>query len=518
MPVVSIDCTSSSFDVCVIGAGPAGLAAAFELHNRGLKVIVVEAGPGTDAAEVDIVDPTRHATMAAATKSGLGGTSQKWGGRCVPLDPADFEARDYQDGPNWPFQYEELSPWWDAGAAFLGSQMKTSPPPGAFSKLRRHDASRSETWAAELDLSRLWRRRIEAADGPLFLTGARAIGFAHRERTIKGVKIRFGGVKRIVHARRVVVAAGGLSSLRLLLLLNQAAPGLVSGAARLGVGYMGHLTGSIAELAPVDSHSIDAFRRSPCAGGGFQRRRIQPIAGTVRAAKAMNIAFWLDNPPAEDPAHGSGASSAKYLLAGRMLTRGAPSLRPHLRNVAADPIGAATGVFAAAVGRVGLDRWRPTPLIRSRHGWRLHYHAEQAWRTENRVSLSDRCDADGLPRAKVEYGFDDADISSIVTAHNTLNEDLKAAGAGALYFVAPAEALASAVKAGARDGYHQIGGAVMSNSDADGVTSAYGEVFGLSGLYVASSAIFPRSSQANPTLPIVALALRTADHIAKTVT
>ena len=50
-------------------------------------------------------------------------------------------------------------------------------------------------------------------------------------------------------------------------------------------------------------------------------------------------------------------------------------------------------------------------------------------------------------------------------------------------------------------------------AERSGVVDRDGKVFGVNNLYVAGSAVFPTSSQANPTLTIVAMALRLADHL-----
>ena len=55
----------------------------------------------------------------------------------------------------------------------------------------------------------------------------------------------------------------------------------------------------------------------------------------------------------------------------------------------------------------------------------------------------------------------------------------------------------------------------MADDPRHGVTDGFGRVFGLDNLYVAGSSLFPTSGWANPTLTIVALALRTADHISQ---
>src|SRR5258707_196772 len=112
------------FDLCVVGGGPVGLAVALEAAERGLGVVLVEAGPADRAATpvntVEIADPARHAPMSIAVASGLGGTSKIWGGRCVAFDPVDFAARDYVRETAWPFSQEVVERYYTAAARLLG--------------------------------------------------------------------------------------------------------------------------------------------------------------------------------------------------------------------------------------------------------------------------------------------------------------------------------------------------------------------------------------------------------------
>jgi choline dehydrogenase-like flavoprotein len=64
-------------------------------------------------------------------------------------------------------------------------------------------------------------------------------------------------------------------------------------------------------------------------------------------------------------------------------------------------------------------------------------------------------------------------------------------------------------------GYHHMGTTRMAEDPRRGVTDARTRVHGIGNLYVAGSSLFPTSGWANPTLTIVALALRTADEVSK---
>ena len=93
---------------------------------------------------------------------------------------------------------------------------------------------------------------------------------------------------------------------------------------------------------------------------------------------------------------------------------------------------------------------------------------------------------------------------------------MREAGVGQLVYRLPPEERKESVWDQATDGFHQIGGARMALSRETGVVDNNCRVFDLPNVYIASSCIFPSSSQANPTFMGVALALRLADHLALT--
>jgi glycine/D-amino acid oxidase-like deaminating enzyme len=88
-------------DVCIVGAGPVGIALALECERRGLSVTLLESGgDGFDAnaqalSTMEIVDPRHHAPSDLVVRRALGGTSLIWCGRCVPYDDIDFELREH---------------------------------------------------------------------------------------------------------------------------------------------------------------------------------------------------------------------------------------------------------------------------------------------------------------------------------------------------------------------------------------------------------------------------------------
>jgi choline dehydrogenase-like flavoprotein len=256
------------------------------------------------------------------------------------------------------------------------------------------------------------------------------------------------------------------------------------------------------------------------------RRRILPRQETLGCDGGVNIAFWLENASNENPSHGSSVASAKYVAA-RMLRalagRGGDDapLKPHLDNIARAPVTAAWGLgragYLLAMTRITGRLPRPPLSVPSGAGlWRLDYHAEQKPDPANRVTLSTaRRDSAGLPALHIDFRFRPHDIEPVLRAHEALDEDLRAAGAGRLILRGDRQACLEMIKSFARDGYHQLGGAVMSTDPAGGVVDPNLRAHDLENLYAVSGSALPSGGQANPTLTVVALARRLADHLTR---
>ncbi|ETX12936.1 hypothetical protein OCH239_15260 [Roseivivax halodurans JCM 10272] len=489
------------YDLCVVGAGAAGLALAFAANLQGLSVLVVERGGKTgapDSGKAHFIAGNAHDPLSHIARSGIGGTLDIWGRRCVPFDPEDFERN---AEPDWPISYDEYARWVGPAAAWLRVPDAFVPgAPAGWTELNGVRADTSEALSPATLTADLRRQCREDSSAPHLLISAEAVALNWQGTSVVGVMLRHDGAIRHIRARHVVLTGGGLPSAQLLLAEAARHPGRLSGAAQLGRGYMGHLTGSIATLSFHDPIRARDFAYAIDATGTPWRRRLLTGAPEPRAA------FWLESPDASDPDHRSGELSLKALLHGTP----AGQMARHLANIASDPGGALATVAA---------RWRqgagaPNRLVPGLARYRVAYHAEHLRELRNRVRLAHLPGALDLPPLEITFGFGHATVSGVVAAHRKLAEALAASGMGALHLSGSDDQLLQKVTATARDGYHQIGLARMATDPERGVVDANCRVFGTDNLYVASSAVFPRSSQANPTLSIVAFALRLAKHLA----
>ncbi|MBC8055717.1 MAG: hypothetical protein H7Y61_03985, partial [Rhizobiales bacterium] len=468
-----------------------------------------------------------------------------------PLDPLDFEARPGVRGAAWPIAHDEVAAHYpracryaDCGdASFRLAEAWGGRPAAPIAEGFVDAEVRSdhlERWCAVPALVERLGPMIDSEPRIRTRIGQTCIGLELRDggRTVAGVRLVYtlsgAAVAEPLRADAVVLACGGVESTRLLLHFAHASTPLrVEGRAFLGVGYMGHLSGKIAsiQLAGDAAKTIYDFER---IGGRYLRRRFVLSESALRELGLLNIAMWLDNPPPADPAHGSGILSAAYLgmrmpVIGRRLApnairqsllrrASAGGLAPHIANVVRSLPSTLAFVTRFIRSRYFSTPRRPGFFAHSPSNlYALHFHAEQTPNDDSRIELDTARDALGVPRARLSLRFSRRDAESIVAAHAALDRHLRSHGIGELrYWYPPAERV-DAVLHQARDGFHQLGGTRMAAGPEAGVTDCEGRVFGTNNLYVCSSALFPTSGQANPTLTILALAIRQAAHLAATV-
>ena len=113
-------------DICIIGTGPAGATIARELSNTSLRVTVLESGgterqEETDALnEIESVGWPRVIDQWLVRNRIVGGSSYTWHGRCAPFNEIDLQFRDWVPYSGWPLEMDDLIPYFDRGARYLG--------------------------------------------------------------------------------------------------------------------------------------------------------------------------------------------------------------------------------------------------------------------------------------------------------------------------------------------------------------------------------------------------------------
>lgn len=534
-------------DVAVVGAGPAGIVVALSLADAGHRVLLIESGatrydPATQQlSDVDGNDP-HHAPMQIATRRAIGGTSNLWGGRCVPFDPVDFEPRELVDGSQWPLGYEDIAPFFQRACDWCvcgDARFEARDIPGLAERaivpgFSDGDVSASslERWSLPTRFGREYGPRLERSPNVTLVTGLTCTEIACSEsgdevdhlvaRTLDG---RYATVR----ADQYVVACGGVESTRLLFASNRLHPdGLGNHSGHLGRWYMAHVTARIADVRFTTPPSETIYGHERDQAGVYVRRRFAFSPDTQRADALPNAVLWLVNPKLADATHGSGVLSLVYLLLISPLGHRfvAEAIRkdhieakepvpvwPHIRNVLRSPLSTLRFALAFGYGRF-LRRGRKIPgffVPTASNAYPLQYHGEHLPSYDSYVKPSGQVDAMGMPRLETHLEFSDEDVAGTLRAHHRLDRALREQGRGRLEFTH--DDSEAAIREGLKGGFHQAGTTRMSELPDDGVVDDQLAVHGFDDLFIASSSVFVTSSQANSTFMIVAFAVRLADHL-----
>jgi len=527
-------------DICIVGAGAAGLTLACELDGSGLRVLLLDAG---DLASLSGISPDYaghaeppHPDPTEFRRVGFGGTTVAWGGRCVPYDPIDFERRAHVAESGWPIGYEDVAQHYaramqycDAGANEFGA---AEALPGALPTLPGFDAAppellldRLERYSLPTHFGLRYRERISASSNVLAVLDARCVRLvrAAGEDRIEAVEVvRKDGGRHLARAARVVLAMGGIEIPRLLLASDPEGPGLGNRYDHVGRWYTCHFENLCARLSVGTAAVPFEFEKS--RDGVYCRRKLQFSAAAQREHRLLNTAFRLHFPNYADASHGSAVLSTIYLVKSllipeyqKLLQGGAGEVvnsprAEHLRNLLTGLPQLARFAFEWLFLNKLATRKLPYTLIRNADGsFPLEFNAEQTPLFDSRVRLGDETDRHGLRRVDIRWRLAPDDVDAAFRAFTLLQQIINRNPLCRMDF--DADRLRGLLARSIPVGGHHIGTARMAASATNGVVDADCAVFGLPNLYLASSATFPTSGHANPTLTIVAMAIRLAAHL-----
>lgn len=486
-------------DLCIVGAGPAGLALAREFLDRDLRVLLVESGAAQPRPQDQILN---HGVIAGAPSNAFelgrvrafGGASWAWEGQCVALDEA-LRERHWIEGATWPLRAEALASYWRRAENFFGipadgtrSAVGHRQPPfdGAQLSLER------SRFARPVNVGRSQLDSFRRSSKVTTLLGAnvtrlRLAGAGHRVEDAEVATL--GGVRGRIRAARFVLCCGGIENARLLMLTGDLAQRLPA----LGRYFQDHMLARAAWIEPIDRQRLQDEFAADLRNRSWPRLAL--AAERQREAGVLGCHAYVG----WDPPRGATALRA---LTGRSQT-----LRTRARS-ATEVAGDLPDLLNAAGRRVrGLSSAPRTGRM-----W-LDVRCEQAPDPSSRVTLSADGDALGVPQPVLDWRFGELEWQTICAMVDAMGLEFERLS---LARVQPAEWLTDRKgwRVHVTDALHHMGTTRMSSDPGRGVVDAACRVHGVSNLYVAGSSVFPSCGAANPTLGLVALAIRLADHLA----
>jgi aryl-alcohol dehydrogenase-like predicted oxidoreductase/choline dehydrogenase-like flavoprotein len=510
----SADCPAPPHaDVCVLGAGAAGIALATELAAAGQTVVVLEGGGGelearSQALYNSEVSGRAHRGIHEGRFRTFGGRTTRWGGQMLELQPIDFARREWIDGSGWPFAKAELAPLYERSLKFAGLRRVERDDATVWrelglepSQLGPELAQMFSRWLPERNVAVLHARTLADARRLQVYLHASATGFSMNAAgdAIAAVRVRgFSGRTVDVTAGQFVVCLGGIESARLLLQPSTEAqlPWQANGV--LGRHYQDHLGVNGIEVKRLSAQPAHRYFGYVTARGFRYHDKLWMAPAEQQRLQTLNVAGTLGPLVAENAARDEAMSVIRDVVRKRRR----PSGREAMQMLAHTP--------GIAAGRLAMHYRGEAPL------WKrvmLTVHSEQAPRGDSAITLTGERDALGTLRARLNWVIGDLELHTIRSYVRLAGEVLARQGFAELApppgFFGDDELL----RGMCGDSYHHMGATRMATTAADGIVDAQLQMHGVRNGYVCSSSVFPCSGFSNPTHTVIALALRLADKL-----
>lgn len=554
-------------DICVIGAGAAGIAIGRELAGSSLKVIILESGglefetAINDLDKGDIVG-LPYFPLDTARLRYFGGSSNHWGGVCRPLEPIDFEARDWIPGSGWPISRADLDPYYPRAATIVGLQVAN------WDLARWSPISRYPVWPFAPDdpiesvvahvvdsdiraFPKRFQSTIEVATNVTVQLHANAISIDTEENSRHVERIRVAtleGHTFTVTARVFILATGGLENARLLLASDDVRPdGVGNDHGLVGRYFMEHPRFRAGLIVPADPRLRIGFYDFQDVGQTILQGYLTLTNAAARQERLTDVQIRLN--PIYDPAI-QAALDAPVVDAARDLEErlskvgkignaigevgkdltalsadlmswqedviaGGPLAVPLpdvvdevVRRAGADNLEAAMPLMFGDLATAGFGQLvRGLPL----DGIWLSTRIEQTPNPDSRVSLTDHRDALGMRQIQLDWRLTDLEKHSVIRTLELLGAEIGRYGLGRLRIEIDDDP--HSWPDDLAGGWHHMGTTRMHDDPARGVVNRDCQVHGIDNLYVAGSSVFTTAGSGTPTMTVVALALRLVDHL-----
>jgi choline dehydrogenase-like flavoprotein len=495
-----------SGDICIIGAGAAGISMALDWIGSPHKVILLEGGGfDYDATIQELNDGQstgqKYYPLQSSRLRYFGGTTGHWAGLCTPFDAVDFARRDYVPHSGWPIRREDLDPFYTKAHRTLGlgpyqydlAYWQTSYP-----NFKSFPLDRNIIWNKMWQYSKarfgpLYKETLVQAKNVHLYTYANVVDLRATDNlaSLKEVIIKdHTGKQHKVRAKNFVLACGTIQNTRLLLASNsQARYGLGNNHDLVGRYFMEHLEIASAELWLLKPFETDLYVRD--------YRVTQPSAELAITEKEQRLQKILN-----------GTASLIPLALGR-------NQKPKMETWQ-DPDPRKAQEITFSQGGEAIKKSAQVSEGPMAKAYQLNTRIEQAPNPDSRITLSTERDALGVPKASLHWQLTALDKASIRKIHELIGQQFGLTGLGRVRLMEfLRDANDPSWPQGTNGGWHHMGTTKMSDDPKSGVVDANCKVHGISNLYVAGAACFATAGAANPTLTLVALSLRLSDHLKK---
>ena len=511
-------------DLGIVGGGAAGITLARALAGGKLKLCLLESGGLEFEEQVQDLDQGANVGLPyfdldVCRLRFFGGSTNHWAGRCRPLDELDFEARPWVPHSGWPLTRAELEPYYREAQKICqlgafdyrpGPWLDPGQPALPFDPAKV--LSRVWQYSPPTRFGEVYRPELEAAANVDVLLHATVVDIEANEAgsEVLGLAVRtLEGKRATVRARAYVLACGGLENPRLLLAANkQVKVGLGNQQDLVGRYFMEHPHCNAARALVADPALLSFYTFGQ--GGGHAQGL--EVVGCLNQSPERQRALQLlnfDSLFTVDDVGDSGFAALRRIWSAAGQGQWPDHLAADLWQALIDIDDTASGLM----GRLGLHEYHPgdreLPDVVQRRGG----------------AQSGQPGAPRRPARCAGHAPDRARLAAHRAGQALAARRLPGGRRGARPDRARPPADRRLADRGRRQLVADRGGRPPppghhpdERRPEQGVVDPSSKVHGIANLYIAGSSVFPTSGSANPTLTIVALALRLAAHLKERLT
>ena len=507
---------SFAADVCIVGAGAAGIVLAAELVRQGKRVLLLESGGSAIESAVQqlnacVYTGQPHQGAHVGRFRALGGTTTMWGGQVLELNEEDFAARSWVPGSGWPFPKDELQPYYERAlkAELLEKVTRSDREVWHEMKMTTPDFGHAlepyfTRWCPMPNFARLYRDTLASPKLCVVLHATATAILLHGNGTrIHGVHCKtLAGQEHTFTAVQYVLCLGTIESVRFLL---QPLPGgqtpSWNTSGLLGRHFQSHIDMNAASVPAADAMRLRRWFANAYLRGYKYHPKIRLLFPVQQEQEVLNIAGSVTCINPDERELRRAKALARNIVQGRGPRMWA-DLPPALRQL-------------SVLLRMGygyrVERRAHWP--KNSAFW-LRVHCEQEPLSRSSITLTDARDAAGMLQAQLDWRVSPLEWKTIRAFTSEVQRTFAAFGWAQME---PRPELAQ------EDGYHNIvfdnshhhmGGTRIARSAAEGVVDTDLKLHGMDNAYVCSASVFPSSGFSNPTHTLIALAIRLADHLA----
>jgi choline dehydrogenase-like flavoprotein len=499
-------------DLVVVGAGAGGAVLTQRLARAGWRVVCLDAGPfwnpdtdwvsdergshrlfWTEPRQIGGSDPVPLGSNNSGR--GVGGSMVHYAGYTPRFHPSDFHTFSSDGvGADWPIDYGTLGPYYEA----IEAELPVAGQDWPWGDPHRYPHTAHPT----------------GGNGQIFQRGARAAGIECRVGPVAIPNGRFGNRPHCIY--RGFCLQGCKVNAKASPLITHIPDALAHGAeirpdshvSRICIDDDSRRVTGVTYFRDGAEHRQRAAAVAVC-GYSIETPRLLLLSASRRFPQGLgndhdNVGRYL-------MVQGAPQTAGRFDEEIRMYKAPPPEVsseqfyetdpsKPYKRGWSIQTVSPLPITWAEHVAAQGHWGAPLREYMRDYVHWAtLGALCELLPQPDNRVTLADETDRHGLPVAHFAYSQCDNDRQLIAAARRSMEDILRAAGAGEVMTI---ERYA-----------HLVGGARMASRAQDGVVDADHRVFGIQNLYVVDGSTLPTQGSANPALTIMSLAARAADRL-----